>query len=118
MALGFLLLFWVFKKQNFEDIWGALLQADWKWALIVLSISILNHISRVIRWKLLLKPLGHQPKTTHTFLALMFGYLVSYAIPRLGEISRSAALNKTDQLPFKPIFGTVITERIIDICCL
>ncbi len=118
LGLGISLLYLAFKNQNLSEIWETLRQADFKWLFIILIISIFNHISRVVRWIVLIEPLGFKPKLGNAFLALMAGYLTSYAIPRLGEVTRVLAVSKTDQIPAKPLFGTVITERIIDISCL
>ncbi|MFT5914912.1 MAG: hypothetical protein ACI81T_001407 [Bacteroidia bacterium] len=118
LFLGIGLLFLAFRNQDLSEIRDTLWRADFKWLFIILIISIFNHISRVVRWIILIEPLGYKPKVGNAFLALMAGYLTSYAIPRLGEVTRVLAVSKTDQIPAKPLFGTVITERIIDIACL
>jgi uncharacterized protein (TIRG00374 family) len=48
----------------------------------------------------------------------MVGYLVNLIIPRGGEISRSYNLYKLDRIPVVESFGTVVTERIVDLICL
>ncbi len=116
--LGIVLLYFAFRSQSVEEIWGALGKVDWRWPLLIMLISMVNHIIRVLRWKQLLQPLQYHPKTLPTFMALMFGYLVNMAVPRLGEVSRCLALQRSEQVPFRPAFGTVITERLIDIACL
>ncbi len=44
----------------------------------------------------------------------MIGYLANYALPRMGEVSRAAVLKKYKDIPFTVGFGTIITERIVD----
>ncbi|MGB0521561.1 MAG: lysylphosphatidylglycerol synthase transmembrane domain-containing protein [Flammeovirgaceae bacterium] len=117
-VLGFLLLYLAFRNQKLEDIWDTLLTADITWALLVFAISIFSHIIRVLRWRLLIQPLGYFPNAFQLYVGLLFGYLVSYAIPRLGEISRCVAVNRTENVPFSPMLGTVVTERLVDILCL
>jgi len=71
-----------------------------------------------MRWKLLLNPLGHKPKLSNTFSALMIGYLANYALPRLGEITRCGILSKYEKIPVTESLGTVIAERAVDMLCL
>ena len=118
LALGLVLLYITFRNQDLTEIWQTLTTANWMWAIVVLGISVLNHISRVLRWRLLMEPLGRLPSVWNAFVALMSGYFVSLAIPRLGEVTRSMALVKTNKMGVQPVFGTIITERIIDIACL
>lgn len=117
-CLGAGLLYLAFKNQSLASLKNAFDQVDWRWPLVILAISITNHISRAMRWKLLIAPLGYRPTLFHTLVSLMFGYFVNLAVPRLGEISRSETLRRLEKVPFKPSFGTVIIERIIDIACL
>jgi hypothetical protein len=44
----------------------------------------------------------------------MIGYLVNMTIPRAGEFSRAVMLKRSDNIPIGPGFGTIVTERIID----
>jgi uncharacterized protein (TIRG00374 family) len=48
----------------------------------------------------------------------MIGYVVNYALPRVGEVSRCGVATKYDQVPFSTALGTVILERILDLICL
>ena len=117
-GLGFLLLYLAFRNQDLGEIWETFKSADLTWAGVVLLISIFSHFIRAFRWRLLIKPLGYTPSIWELFVGLLFGYFVSSAIPRLGEVSRCIAVNRTQKVPFTPLLGTVVTERIIDIFCL
>jgi glycosyltransferase 2 family protein len=46
---------------------------------------------------------------------VMIGYVVNYAIPRGGELSRCGVAAKYEKVPFAAALGTVITERIVDL---
>lgn len=74
--------------------------------------------SRAYRWNMLIHPLGYKPKFSSAFYSLMFGYLANLALPRLGEVSRSVALNRAEKIPLDAIIGTVIAERAIDLLML
>lgn len=117
-----ILLIWLATKNltpsDKDNIQQAFEQADYFWITISLLLSILSHVSRALRWKLLLQPLGFNPKTTNTFFAVMVGYLANFALPRLGEVSRCGVLTKYENIPFTEGFGTVVAERVIDLLCL
>ena len=63
---------------------------------------------------MLIEPLGYTPKKKNVFMAVLIGYLANLALPRLGEVTRCGILTKYEKIPFNQSFGTVITERIID----
>jgi len=118
LGLGILLIWLVIKdltQVEKIEIKRALKEAHYFWIILPVSLGLLSHISRAIRWKMLLQPLGHNPKLSTTFYAVMAGYLANFAIPRLGEITRCGILNKYEKIPFSQSFGTVIAERTIDL---
>ncbi|MDQ2658394.1 MAG: flippase-like domain-containing protein [Bacteroidota bacterium] len=92
--------------------------ADKGWLLAMAVVAILSHIARAQRWRMLLEPSGYKSKLKYTFLSLMVGYLVNLVIPRGGEVSRCYNLYKLDKTPVEISFGTVVTERIVDLVCL
>jgi uncharacterized protein (TIRG00374 family) len=57
----------------------------------------------------------YHPGTTRTFSAVLIGYFANFIVPRMGEVSRCGSLQKTANIPFEKSFGTVITERIVDL---
>jgi uncharacterized protein (TIRG00374 family) len=88
--------------------------------LIILSavIALLSHYFRAERWKLLLNPIGYPLKSNHSFMSVMVGYFVNLVIPRGGEVSRCYNLYKLNKTPVDISFGTVISERLIDLSFL
>lgn len=121
LSIGILLIWLALRNKSekeIDDIVVAIKQANYYWLFASLIVSGLSHYFRAIRWKLLLKPLGHQPKTSNTFFAVMVGYLANFALPRLGEVSRCGILTKYEKVPFTEGFGTVIAERALDFICL
>jgi len=88
------------------------------WVTISILIGILSHISRAIRWKYLLEPLGYRPKTVNTIFIVLISYFANLGIPRSGEILRATALTTYEKVPFEKGFGTIVTERVIDLLML
>ncbi len=121
LSIGLFLIWLVTKDLTESDkanIYTAFKEANYFWIVLSMLLSIASHWSRAVRWKILLEALGYKPKTSNTFFAVMIGYLANFALPRLGEVSRCGVLTKYEKIPFTESFGTVITERIIDVICL
>ncbi len=114
-----LLLFWlVYKDQPLDQIVAALKEADYFWIGVSLFLSLLSHISRAMRWNLLIEPLGYRPRLFNSFFAVMTMYISNMAIPRSGEIARCSVLKRYEKVPVSQSFGTVVTERIFDMIML
>lgn len=121
LGIGILLIWLVVKDKTDEEIAnikGALQQANYFWVLLSVVISGLSHYFRALRWKLLLGPMGHSPKTSTTFFSVMVGYLANLALPRVGEVTRCGVLTRYEKVPFVQGFGSVIAERALDVVCV
>src|SRR5690554_2642236 len=66
----------------------------------------------------MLEPLGYRPKLANNFMAISVAYLMNIFIPKSGEVSRAIILDKYEKVPFQKGFGTIISERIVDLLCL
>ncbi len=118
LCLGFLLLWYVSKDQDGKKIIHEIVNANYWWIILAMLAALLSHYFRALRWNLLISSLGYKTKTSSTFFALMVGYLLNLAVPRIGEISRCGALNRSSNIPFSILFGTVLSERFFDLLCL
>lgn len=101
-----------------KQLWESLKNANYFWVLLSLVFAFFAYLSRAIRWKLLIEPLGYQITSKKTFYALMIGYTANFAFPRIGEITRCATLTKTEKIPMDKLIGTVILERVCDLIIL
>lgn len=117
-GLGLFLVWLSLKDISKEEIFTAFSGADVKWIFACIIISLLSHVSRAIRWQILMEPLGHKTGFVNTFASVMIGYLANYGIPRIGEVTRCTVLAKYEKVPFQQGFGTVIIERTIDVVSL
>lgn len=121
LSIGIILVWLALRNKSgkeIDDIIDSIKQANYFWLSASLVVSGMSHYFRAKRWKLLLKPLGYNTKTSNTFFAVMVGYLANFALPRLGEVSRCGILTKYEKVPFTEGFGTVIAERALDMVCL
>ena len=92
--------------------------ADYHFIIISMLFGLFSHISRAIRWRYLLVPLGYKPRYANSILAVLIGYLSNLGIPRSGELLRATVMNRYDKIPFQKGFGTVIAERVFDLIIL
>jgi uncharacterized protein (TIRG00374 family) len=88
--------------------------ANYWWVGLAIPLGLLSHYLRSIRWKMLIEAMGYKPRNINMFFAVMTGYFANLALPRLGEVSRCTVLTKYESVPFNKSFGTVITERALD----
>ena len=51
-------------------------------------------------------------------MAVSVAYLMNIFIPKSGEVSRALVLKKYENVPFDKGFGTIITERVVDLLLL
>jgi uncharacterized protein (TIRG00374 family) len=111
------LLYWAIDKSDlrWNDIYVTFQQANYTWVGASLLIALISHIFRALRWEQLLGAMHYYPGTTRTLSAVLIGYFANFLVPRMGEVSRCGSLQKTADIPFEKSFGTVITERIIDL---
>lgn len=113
------LLWYVFKDFELSALLEKLREVDYRWVGLAVVIFLVSHSLRAFRWNLLLHPLGYRHLTTfRTLLAVMVGYFANLIVPRMGEVSRCGVLKKTDDVPVTTSLGTVVAERVVDLCCL
>lgn len=93
-------------------------QSDKSWLMVMTITAMVSHALRAIRWQMLLEPTGNRSSFRDSFLSLMTGYMVNLVVPRGGEITRSLNLYKITGIPVPVSFGTVITERVVDVIFL
>lgn len=121
MALGIFFIWFSFSKfseNELKQLWFNIKNVDLIWVILSIIMGVLSHLSRAYRWKFLLEPIEIKPKFHNTFFALMLGYLGNLGIPRSGEVLRGATLASYENTKFEKVFGTIITERLIDFIIL
>jgi hypothetical protein len=105
-------------ENKIDFLWQAWQKSDKFYLWLMAAFAVISHMVRAMRWKMLLEPTGERVGLGNSFLSLMTGYLVNLAIPRGGEVSRCYNLYQLEKTPIQLSFGTVVTERIVDVLCL
>ncbi len=88
------------------------------WIALVLVAFVLSNVSRTYKWKMLLKPMGYNPRFINGFLAILVSYFANLGLPRIGEVVRAGVLSKYERIPAEKVMGTIVVDRIVDVLCL
>lgn len=115
LALAILMLWFSFKDIDLKALWLVIRNANYFWLLPALLFSMLSFFIRGRRWVLLIEPLGYKPGNINAYHAVMTGYFANMIFPRLGEVTKCAALGKKENIPFDRLVGTMLIERTVDV---
>jgi len=118
LAIGIGLFWLAIRGEDINKILNEFRHANYGWVLFSVVFMIASHILRALRWNQLIKTLRYKTKAHTTFYAVMIGYFVNLAVPRLGEITRCGVLARHNKIPVHSVIGTVIAERAFDIISL
>lgn len=121
LGLGIFLIWYIytsFTPEQLVETKTYFSEANYGFVLLSVALSILSHLSRAYRWSFMLEPLGYRPKLANNFMAVSVAYLMNIFIPKSGEVSRGIILDKYENVPFEKGFGTIISERVVDLIFL
>ena len=121
IGLGVYLTWYIFDNMSAKDIAvfrSAILDSNPWLIALSLVLAFVAYLSRAYRWKFTLHPLGFMSSFQNQYHSLMIGYLVNMTIPRAGEFTRALMLKRSDNIAVAGSFGTIVTERIVDMLIL
>jgi len=121
LGLGIFLIWYSysqFSEEQLQEIQLHFEKANYGFVVLAVFLSVVSHISRAYRWNFMLAPLGFQPKLLNNFMAVYIAYLMNIFIPKSGEVSRAMIISKYEGVPFDKAFGTIISERVVDLIFL
>jgi hypothetical protein len=105
LIVGIILFYYVYKGLDINTLGDQLSSLKWGWVWLSFVLGILSHISRAMRWQMLIEPLGYKTNTFRTFCAVMAMYFTNLIIPRGGELARCSLLSRTEKIPFSTLAG-------------
>jgi uncharacterized protein (TIRG00374 family) len=117
-AIGVIIFWMIYRKIEMKELAKALREINYFWIIVSIFFGVLSNLSRAIRWKMLIKPLGYNPRLSNTFMSIFVLYFVNLIVPRAGEVARCTAISRTDKIPFTKLVGTVFIERMADFIML
>ncbi len=121
LALGVFLIWYIygqFSPEQKVQLWEHFKNANYYVVGLAVFLSVLSHVIRAYRWGFMLEPLGYYPKLLNSFMAVSIAYLMNIFIPKSGEVSRAVVMSKYEKIPFDKGFGTIISERVVDLILL
>jgi len=121
LTIGIVLLWFASKdltEEQSEILFSSLKNANYGYIVLSILFGICSHFIRALRWKNVIDPMGFSVKKSNSFFAVMIGYLVNIAVFRAGELARCGFMARYEKPSIDKLFGTVITERIIDLIFL
>ena len=92
--------------------------ANFGWLAVMCIAYLLSCLFRALRWMMLLRPMGYNPRLDNSFYTVMVGYFANLGLPRMGEFIRAGLLSKYEDIPYEKVLGTIVVGRIIDLLCL
>lgn len=118
-AIGLFIIWQLYKDQKAEEILQVLKNdMNFKWIGLSVVLGLLSHMSRAMRWQMLIEPVERKPRFCNTFWAVMTGYLANLVFPRMGEVTRCGVISKYEKISFTRVVGTVVAERLSDLLML
>ena len=86
----------------------------WEWIGLVLTLSILSHVIRAMRWRIQLEGIGIKIVLYPVVLSIFGCYAVNLVFPRLGELWRTGYISQRQDAPFDKVFGSMVADRLAD----
>jgi uncharacterized protein (TIRG00374 family) len=114
LVLGILILYFLFRDTNIEEVWEIISHANYAILAFSLLFGLLGNTIRGYRWELLIRPLGYQAKVSTLNYAIYGGYAVNFVFARAGEFWRCGMVAKEEKIPFTKLLGTMLLDRILD----
>jgi uncharacterized protein (TIRG00374 family) len=115
LVAGVIILYFLYRKTDFGALWHYIKEANWWILSFSLIFGLMGNVFRGIRWNLLIRPLGYQPKASRLVYAVLGSYAVNFVIPRAGELWRCGVVSKNEKIPFTKLIGTILIDRLFDV---
>lgn len=92
--------------------------ANYYWVILSASLFMITNIFRALRWRMMFRALGYEPRMINLIGTIMINYLANLGIPRSGEVIRAGILSEYEDIPIEKVLGTIFTDRIFDVIML
>jgi glycosyltransferase 2 family protein len=101
-----------------EKVSGVFARANYFYVFLSLVFCWLSHVSRAIRWRYMLEPMGYKTRLSTSYHSVIVAYFMNLLLPRAGEISRAGVMMRYENVPFEKGFGSILAERVVDVIML
>lgn len=122
LLLGGLGFYTLYRDTDWSEL-GATLRTGVNYPILGFSLlfGLMSNLCRGLRWELLVGPIatdGAPPRRINAICTVLGSYTVNMGVPRSGEVWRCVEMERREDLPFTGLFGTLIVDRLIDVCML
>jgi hypothetical protein len=117
-AVGVVFFWLALRNLPLHELGPQLKHANYWLIIPVFLVTLLVYYIRIKRWQLLYKSIHFNVPFRAAWISLCAGYLISYVVPRGGEITRCLLVKRYKDVPFNQSLATVIIERVTDSVCL
>ncbi len=119
LVLGVMTLLLLLKIGNIDISRETLRRIDWKFLALAAVIHYSGFAVRGWRWQKLLGGMGHRITYRYATTLLVSGWFASALLPaRLGDVLRATLLRRDHRTPLADGFGSIATERALDILAI
>ena len=120
MAAGVIVAIAVVKAPiNWGDAWRDIRDANPLLYLAALAVFYTSFIIRSIRWQVLLHNAGEQQPARSLISIIVTSFFVNCVVPaKMGDVYRAYLARVKRGVSASKALGTIIAERLIDLCVL
>jgi hypothetical protein len=106
------------RDAQLADVWSAVGDADYRWMVPMVALTLLSFLLRAWRWQLLLTA-AQRVRYWSLLQATFIGFMGNNVLPaRLGELLRVQAIRTGAGVSRSAALGSLVMERILDISML
>ncbi|HTN52844.1 MAG TPA: lysylphosphatidylglycerol synthase transmembrane domain-containing protein [Anaeromyxobacter sp.] len=114
LAVSGLALWLTLRGKDLGEIWRAMREADYRYLWLYLPFLVGIHLSRTVRWGLLLEPVAKVPFGRLNAVSAV-GFMALVLLPfRLGEFARPYLVAERPRLRVSAALSSVVVERVAD----
>jgi len=114
LAVAAATLWLTYRRTDLEALGRALAQSDWPWLAAVLPLLALSYVLRIVRWRILLSPVGRVSFRVASG-PLLSGFMINSLLPgRVGEVARALLLSRKTGISRASSMATVVLARLFD----
>jgi len=107
---------WFAHDVMWADVWLISKNARIEWVLFAAFALLAEFLLRAYRWRVLLRPLGHDVRVIDLWSATVIGAAVNTLIPlRAGEIAKPMVAARRTGHRFSTLLATNVMERVFDL---
>lgn len=114
VAIAGITLWLTYRKTDTAALAGALAESDLVWLAAVLPFLAASYLLRILRWRVLLSPMGRVSSATASG-PLLSGFMLNSVLPgRVGEVARALLLSRKTGIARASSMATVVLARLFD----